>query len=199
MSANFWNDMIMPGVPWIEKIVRPIIVYAFLVAAIRLTSKRLLAQFTTFDLVVLLILSNTVQNAIIGNDNSLLGGIVAAVTLLVLNAVVVRLVYEHKPLEEVLEGCEEPLVEAGQIQVKELKANRITEQELQSAVQKQGFRSLTEVESVHLLPGGQLTVQPRSPSRLEGYHQETLVAIQQLRQELQELRGLVERQEPRRN
>ena len=190
--SDIWRDMIMPGVPWIEKIVRPLIVYVFLVVAIRLASKRLLAQFTTFDLVVLLILSNTVQNAIIGNDNSLLGGIVAAVALLVLNAVVVRLVYRHKPLEDVLEGCEEPLIEGGKIQVGAMRENRITEQELQSAIQKQGFRSLADVDSVHLLPGGQLTVQGRSPSRIESYHEETLIAIRQLGQELRDLRAVVE-------
>src|SRR5512132_1763681 len=99
-----WTDMFVLTLPWLEKILRPILVYLFLVVSLRLAGKRELAQLNPFDLVVLLTLSNTVQNAIIGNDNSVTGGIVGATTLLVVNYVVVRFLYSHEKLDRMVEG-----------------------------------------------------------------------------------------------
>ena len=82
MDSNIWTDMLQPGLPLVEKMIRPVIVYFFLIVVLRLAGKRELAQLNPFDLVVLLTLSNTVQNAIIGNDNSVSGGIIGATTLL---------------------------------------------------------------------------------------------------------------------
>src|SRR5438876_8987791 len=82
---NIWKDMFVIGLPLAEKILRPIFIYAFLVISLRLSGKRELVQLNPFDLVVLLTLSNTVQNAIIGEDNSVLGGIIGATSLLVTN------------------------------------------------------------------------------------------------------------------
>src|SRR5207237_2454095 len=96
------SDMFLLSVPIAEKIVRPIIVYIFLVLLLRVFGKRELAQLNPFDLVVLLSLSNTVQNAIIGDDNSLAGGMIGAVTLLVTNYIVVRFLFKHRRLDEVL-------------------------------------------------------------------------------------------------
>ena len=89
-TARMAHDMFALGAPLAEKILRPLLVYLFLIAAFRAVGKRVLAQLNPFDLVVLLILSNTVQNAIIGSDNSLSGGIVSALTLFGVNAVMVR-------------------------------------------------------------------------------------------------------------
>ena len=85
-----WHDMFFPGAPIIEKILRMVIVYAFMIIGLRLAGKRELAQLNPFDLVVLLTLSNTLQNAIIGNDNSVTGGIIGAAALLLINYLVVR-------------------------------------------------------------------------------------------------------------
>ena len=98
------HEMFALSLPILEKILRPIIVYAFLVFLLRVFGKRELAQLNPFDLVVLLSLSNTVQNAIIGNDNSVTGGIIGAATLLVLNYVVVWYLYDHEKLDELIEG-----------------------------------------------------------------------------------------------
>src|SRR2546422_11519901 len=100
MDAALWRDLFHPDVSILEKIIRPILVYAFLIAGLRLAGKRELAQLNAFDLVVLLTLSNTVQNAIIGNDNSVSGGIIGATTLLVVNYIVVRFLYFHEPRSE---------------------------------------------------------------------------------------------------
>src|SRR5262249_62395977 len=88
-----WSDLLVPGEPLVAKIIRPIIIYGFLVIGLRLGGKRELAQLSPFDIIVLLTLSNTVQNAIIGNDNSITGGMIGASTLLAANALVVRFLY----------------------------------------------------------------------------------------------------------
>src|SRR5947208_1062336 len=94
---EIWKDLFVLGIPLLEKILRPILVYAFLVVSLRLSGKRELVQLNPFDLVVLLTLSNTVQNAIIGDDNSVLGGIISATSLLATNFLVVRFLYQHRP------------------------------------------------------------------------------------------------------
>src|SRR5215813_10820189 len=98
------HSMFTMGAPVLEKIMRPIVVYIFLVIALRVFGKRELAQLNPFDLVVLLSLSNTVQNAIIGNDNSLSGGVIGALALLATNYFVVRFLFRHRRLDQVLEG-----------------------------------------------------------------------------------------------
>src|SRR5438034_2406736 len=104
MEATLWKDMFHLSLPVLEKILRPVIIYAFLVVGLRLAGKRELAQLNPFDLVVLLSLSNTVQNAIIGDDNSITGGLVGATTLLGVNYLVVRFLFRHRRLDEVIEG-----------------------------------------------------------------------------------------------
>src|SRR3979409_2183808 len=99
MYTTVLRDMFHLGLPWIEKILRPLLVYAFLILGLRLAGKRELAQLNPFDLVVLLTLSNTVQNAIIGEDNSITGGMIGASTLLFVNYVLVRFLSRHETLE----------------------------------------------------------------------------------------------------
>src|SRR5256885_2629964 len=123
---NIWKDMFVIGLPLAEKILRPIIVYAFLVISLRLSGKRELVQLNPFDLVVLLTLSNTVQNAIIGNDNSLSGGLIGATTLLLVNYVLVRFISRHESLERFVEGDPDVLIENGRIKHDCLQREAIT-------------------------------------------------------------------------
>ena len=104
VSHSMWNSIFVLGAPLVEKILRPVVVYFFLVAVLRVFGKRELAQLNPFDLVVLLSLSNTVQNAIIGNDNSLTGGVIGAFALLAMNYLVVRFLFRHRRLDQVFEG-----------------------------------------------------------------------------------------------
>src|SRR5258708_13837122 len=106
-----WKDMFVMGLPLLEKILRPIIVYAFLVISLRLSGKRELVQLNPFDLVVLLTLSNTVQNAIIGEDNSVIGGIIVAPYLSVTNYLVVPFLYDHRKLHQLFERRADVLVQ----------------------------------------------------------------------------------------
>src|SRR5437867_3960443 len=154
MDAKLWGDMFHLGLPVLEKVLRPIFVYVFLVGGLRLAGKRELAQLNPFDLVVLLTLSNTVQNAIIGDDNSVTGGIIGAATLLGLNYLVVRFLYGHERLEHLVEGDPDVLIEDGEIQFDRLRQELVTLTELESAAHRQGFASLDEVQRAVLEPGG---------------------------------------------
>src|SRR5512143_110006 len=105
-----WNDIFVLGVPLLEKIVRPIVVYLALVILLRIFGKRELAQLNPFDLVVLLSLSNTVQNAIIGEDNSVIGGLLGAFTLVGVNYLVIRFLFRHRRLDQLVEGTSTVLI-----------------------------------------------------------------------------------------
>jgi uncharacterized membrane protein YcaP (DUF421 family) len=158
-----WSDLLIPGEPIVSKIVRPLIIYAFLILSLRLAGKRELAQMNPFDLVVLLTLSNTVQNAIIGNDNSVTGGVIGAVSLLVANHLVVRYLYRHETLDRIIEGDPVVLIENGRMIDERCSAELITRAELEAAAHKQGFSSLDEVERAVLEPGGVLSLFGRRP------------------------------------
>src|SRR5512135_91322 len=119
-----------PDLPVSEKIIRAVAVYFFLLIAFRLTGKRQLGQMSSFDLVVLLILSNTVQNAIIGNDNSVTGGIIGAITILVLNYALARLVVVNKSAERLIEGAPTLLVHNGKVIEQNLRRELLTRDEL---------------------------------------------------------------------
>ncbi len=168
------NDLFVLGIPLAEKLVRSLAVYAFLLVGLRLAGKRELGQLNPFDLVVLLLLSNTVQNAIIGNDNSLIGGIIGATALLIINWVVVRYLYTHPVVARWLEGDADVLIEKGQVNDARLKRELITRAELEAAARRQGLDGLHEVETCRLEVGGALTFVPRAPTEDEARHQELL-------------------------
>ncbi len=189
MDAKMWSDMFNLGLPVLEKILRPIIIYAVLVVSLRLAGKRELAQLNPFDLVVLLTLSNTVQNAIIGDDNTVTGGVIGAVTLLVVNYLVVRFLYEHKRLDEMVEGDSDVLIEGGQIRLDRLRGEVITLAELESAAHKQGFTSLDEVERAILEPGGTISFIRKEPPPEAARHEELLARLDQITRELAALRA----------
>ncbi|HEX9483579.1 MAG TPA: YetF domain-containing protein [Gemmatimonadaceae bacterium] len=168
------NDLFVLGMPLAEKLIRSFAVYAFLLVGLRLAGKRELGQLNPFDLVVLLLLSNTVQNAIIGNDNSLLGGIIGATALLIINWVVVRYLYTHPVVARWLEGDADVLIEKGQVNDARLKRELITRAELEAAARRQGLEGLHEVETCRLEIGGALTFVPRAPTDDEARHQELL-------------------------
>lgn len=140
-------------IPLLEKILRPVIVYAALVILLRLFGKRELAQLNPFDLVVLLSLSNTVQNAIIGEDNSVIGGLIGAAALLLINYLTVRFLFRHRRLDQVLEGRPAVLVESGKIRHKALAGELMSTADLAHVAHRQGFR-LADVQRCVLEPGG---------------------------------------------
>jgi uncharacterized membrane protein YcaP (DUF421 family) len=188
MDAKLWTDLLHPDISILEKIIRPIIVYLFLIAGLRLAGKRELAQLNPFDLVVLLTLSNTVQNAIIGNDNSVLGGLIGATTLLVVNYVVVRFFYTHTRLDRLIEGDADLLIENGQINEARCKKELITRAELEAAARRQGFTSLAEIERGVLEPGGTLSFIGKRPTPEATRHDELLAKLDDVLREIAELK-----------
>jgi uncharacterized membrane protein YcaP (DUF421 family) len=184
-----WSDLLVPGVPWIEKIVRPLIVYVALFGLLRLFGKRELAQLNPYDLIVLLTISNTVQNAIIGNDNSVLGGLVGALTLLVVNMAVVRFLYRHEKIDALVEGDSTVLVDKGCAVHSALEQEMITLHELEAAAHKQGFASLSDVDRCILEPGGTLAMIGRKPSEEDLRQQAVIQRLEEIKQ-LLSARGL---------
>lgn len=182
------NNLLYPGVSIAEKVTRSILVYAFLVLMLRLFGKRELAQLNPFDLVVLLLLSNTVQNAIIGNDNSLIGGLTGALTLLTVNYLVVRFLFKHRRLDQVLEGTPITLIENGTVKKDAVARELLTITELQTVAHRQGFRSLNDVETLVLEPGGSFTLVGKEPARDEIFRTELLKRFDDLNRQIAELR-----------
>jgi uncharacterized membrane protein YcaP (DUF421 family) len=189
MDPKIWSDMLHPDISILEKIIRPIIVYLFLIIGLRLAGKRELAQLNPFDLIVLLTLSNTVQNAIIGNDNSVTGGLIGAATLLIVNYFVVRFLFNHENLDRLVEGDPDVLIENGKIRHDRLKKELITMSELETAAHRQGFASLAEVDRAVLEPGGTITFVGRKPSPEAERHTELLARLEQITRELAALRA----------
>ena len=183
-NHDIWKDMFVLGLPLLEKILRPIVVYVFLVVSLRLSGKRELVQLNPFDLVVLLTLSNTVQNAIIGDDNSVSGGLIGATSLLFINYVVVRFLYGHNKLEQIVEGQSDVLIDKGQVKVDRLKRELITMSQLEAAARKQGFDTLSDVDKCVLEPSGTLAFVGRKPDTEDLRHRELVSHLERLLEEV---------------
>jgi uncharacterized membrane protein YcaP (DUF421 family) len=184
-----FQHMFQLPLPIAEKLLRPILVYLILVALLRLFGKRELAQLNPFDLVVLLSLSNTVQNAIIGDDNSLTGGVIGAFSLLSINWLMVRLLFRSPRLTRMLEGRAAVLIRDGQVDRKALERESLTREELVEVIHRQGFEHLQEVRHCELEPNGTFYLEAFEPSMNEKHHGEVLAKLEALSKEIAALRG----------
>ena len=183
------DSMFHLPVPVLEKILRPVIVYLALVLLLRLFGKRELAQLNPFDLVVLLSLSNTVQNAIIGDDNSVSGGVIGAFTLLAINWLVVRVLFRSPRLTRALEGRSVVLIRDGKIENKALKQEALTREELIEVIHRQGFEHVHEVRRCELEPNGSFYIEGNDPSVADKRHSELTEKLDALTKELAALRS----------
>ena len=186
-----WNHMFTLTLPIAEKILRPAIVYLFIVVMLRIFGKRELAQLNPFDLVVLLSISNTVQNAIIGEDNSVTGGLIGAFALFAVNYLVNRFLFKHRRLDEIFEGTPTRLIEAGTVQRRALAKELLTESELSTVAHRQGFGSLEEINQCTLEPGGVFYFAPKEPRPHERQHAEVMARLGALGKQMEDLRRLV--------
>jgi uncharacterized membrane protein YcaP (DUF421 family) len=177
IATGLLHDLFVPQVSLLEKVVRAFLVFAFLVAALRLGGKRELGQLNVLDLAVLLLVSNALQNALIGPDNSLVGGVVGAATLFAANYLFARIVYRSRRASRILEGTPTILLKHGQLQVKALRREAIRAEELRAAALERGFQRLTDVELIVLEPNGHLAImgreaagawRSRHPDRMNG-------------------------------
>lgn len=174
------------GIPFTEKVIRTIAVYAVLALLLRLAGKRDLAQLNTFDLVVMLLLSNVVQNAVIGDDNSLLGGVAGAAVLVCLNALVVRMSATNARVQRVFEGTETVLVEDGRYVQKALRREAMRTGDVDVVIRRQGANDVSEVECATLAAGGSVLValKPDKQPATKGDIASLAAAIERIEQRL---------------
>lgn len=149
-----WNI----AVPWWELVVRSVVVYAFLLALLRITGKRQVGQLSPFDLVLLLVLSNAVQNSMNAGDNSLIGGLISAATLVGLNFLVGTATYRSKKLESIIEGRPQVLIHNGKLFDDVMARAQLTHHELNAALRQAGCNCIEEVRSAILENNGSISV-----------------------------------------
>ncbi len=173
----------------LEKIVRPMVVYLVLVFGLKTIGKRVLAQLNPFDLVVLLTLSNTVQNAIIGNDTSLVGGIIGAASLLAVNWLLIR-IYYRGPSTEMLHKADDDIVLMmdGKVNEEQMRKLHINAGELLAKAHERGFDSLNDVDSVVLYPNGTMYFKAKAMATQEDRFQEIIRRLDALATQVSALR-----------
>ena len=174
------HEFFVPDISIFEKIVRPIVIYIFLLIALRLAGKREMAQMNAFDLVVLLMLSNTVQNAIIGADNSVTGGMIGAAALIAVNAIMVRVIYRFKGIDRLVEGEATDLIKDGKFLRDNMRREVITENEVMSAVRRQGIDDVADVKTATLETTGNITVLSKHPTPEEDATQRILERLESI-------------------
>lgn len=166
-----FEHMFALQIPLLEKVIRPVLVYLFLVGAFRLAGKRELGQLNAFDLVVILTISNVLQNAGIGEDNTVVGGFVGAASLLIMNYIVVRYVLSHPKVDRIIEGEPTVLIRDGAILHDACAHEMITEPELLAALRRQGVAEAADVALAVLETGGTISVIPKRPTPAEAAEQ----------------------------
>jgi len=185
---SMMHSMFHMPLPVMEKILRPVVVYLCLIVFLRLFGKRELAQLNPFDLVVLLSLSNTVQNAIIGDDNSVSGGIIGAFALLAINWLLMRLLYRAPKITTTLQGSPTTLIKDGVVLEKALAEETLTHEELISVLNKNGFNDPSDVAECVLEPNGTFFVKGKTPTAETVHSGELMRAIERLSAEVAALR-----------
>ncbi len=183
------HDMFHIPVPLLEKILRPVIVYVCLILLLRVFGKRELAQLNPFDLVVLLSLSNTVQNAIIGDDNSLSGGLVGALALLAANWGLNRVLFAMPKLNRMLQGKDTVLVEDGIVDEAAMRREIMTREELVEVLHKQSIRGLGDVKKCTLEPSGTFYVEGTQDSFPRSRHEQVMKRLDALMAEVHALKA----------
>lgn len=187
--AHMFDHMFHVPIPILEKILRPIMMYLVLIIFLRAFGKRELAQINPFDLVVLLTLSNTVQNAIIGEDNSVLGGIIGAFSLLGINWILNRVLFRAPKVWQVFQGKPAVLIREGKVQHKALKQEVLTEQELTEILHKQQIHSPDEVKRCELEPSGNFFIEKMDDATTTAHYRELIRKIDDLTREVKRLKA----------
>ncbi len=195
-DANTWSNMFTldsTAVTWAEKVLRPVIVYIALIVLLRVVGKRELAQLNPLDLVVILSLSNTVQNAIIGNDTSLVGGIVGAGALLLINSAVAYIKYCWPKVETLAEGKPVTLIEDGKVDKAMLKSELMTESDLDIIAHENGFDTADEIDRLILDPNGSFLVDGKDEIKDAKFKRDVLAKMEQLSKQLKDLSATLEK------
>lgn len=195
MLQTIFQNMFHMPLPILEKILRPMIVYLALIGFLRIFGKRELAQLNPFDLVVLLSLSNTVQNAMIGDDNSISGGVIGAFSLLAINWALTRVLFHAPKLNAAFQGSATTLITDGVVDYEALRSESLTEDELLSVLHKQSVDTFDEVRRCVLEPNGTFFVEVMKPSEEEEEVSEMLLAMRKLTEDVAALREELRRRD----
>ena len=153
------------AVPWWELTLRAVIIYVFLLVILRLTGKRQVGQLAPFDLVLLLVLSNAVQNAMNAGDNSLLAGLILATAQIALNVLTANLTWRSRRVEALIEGKPRVLIHDGRLQIRRLAHEKITRHELMAALRDAGVPKIEDVHVAVLETSGHISVQARAAGK----------------------------------
>ena len=190
-----WSNMfdLAAKVTYLEKIVRPILIYLFLIFLFRFLGKRELAQLNPIDLVVLLLLSNTVQNAIIGDDTSLTGGVIGAIALLGINYLMAAIKFKYRGFEKFIEGSSKVLIKDGRISEKALEREMMTREDLNVLAHKEGFENANDLEKCVIDPNGTFRVKGKDEIKAERFKKEVLEKIDGLTKQLNDLQKLLQK------
>lgn len=191
-----WSNMFAldpEKVTFLEKIIRPIIVYIFLVLIFRLLGNRELAQLNPIDLVVLLLLSNTVQNAIIGDDTSLTGGVIGAIALLGINYSMAFFKFKSRKFEKFVEGTNRVLIENGKINQKALKRELLSREDLNILAHEEGFDSADDIEKCILDTNGTFLVKGKDSTDEEKFKKDVLKKIEDLSEQISNLQKTLQK------
>lgn len=190
-EGSTWSHMFTldETATWLEKILRPIIVYAALIFLLRVFGKRELGQLNPFDLVVILSLSNTVQNAIIGQDNSLVGGIVGAVALLSSNYAVAFFKYKSRKVEKIIEGNSLTIIENNKVNKKSVRRELLTNEDLNTIAHRESLNDASEIEKCILDSNGSFLVEGNTRTSEENFRQEVLKRLEDLTKQLKDIKG----------
>ena len=146
-------------VPWWELVIRGAVVYVFLITLLRITGKRQIGQLSPLDLVLLLILSNAVQNSMNAGDNSLIGGLISAATLVALNYLIEYAAVKSKKLEGIIEGRPQVIIHEGKLFEDVIRTAKITQMEVESTLRESGFFDMKDVKLAILENNGKVSVQ----------------------------------------
>jgi uncharacterized membrane protein YcaP (DUF421 family) len=160
-----WHDILQLDVSMVEKLVRPVLIYGFLVIALRLAGKRELAQLNTLDFVVLLAVANAVKNGIIGDDDSVTGGVLGASALFLLNGALAVVLFRRPKLRHLAEGTPRTLIHMGVVDHEALRKERLTEDQLMAAIATQGAGGLDDVAEAVLVPNGTIVTRMKEMDR----------------------------------
>lgn len=185
--AGSVNNLFQLPVPALDKVVRALIIYAFLVVALRLGGKREMAQLNALDFVVLLAVANAVQNGIIGNDNSVTGAVLGATVFLAANTVMAVLVFRHRRWRRVIEGSATVLISDGCVDQTALRHERLTEEDLLVAVEKEGATSFEDVALAVLEPSGSIVTVIQTPTPEQQHYEELTGQLSDLRESVGQL------------
>lgn len=153
-----WSDVLLPQLSWAEKVARPLFVYLILLIIFRVANKREMAQATLFDFLIILMISNVVQNAMIGDDNSVLGAAAGATTLVLLSSLLNRATARSRKARKILEGQPVLLVQQGKTDEQMMRQQNISRNDLLSAIRKQGIVRMCEVAFAVLELDGSISV-----------------------------------------